>query len=148
MRVFQILGWGIEGLSGLIILIGMFFKAESWEGGFELLIIGFSSLILLYLVLLWAITGSRSWLQGLLTLPVGLAMVLGISSVLFRWESWQGASEMAILGFLMLLVGLGVTLIFTMIRYQKSTNKPFYGHLLVRMVLATLITAPGFFNAF
>ncbi|MBC7778040.1 MAG: hypothetical protein H7246_21590 [Phycisphaerae bacterium] len=148
LRVFQIISWVIEGLFGLIILIGLFLKLESWDGGSELLIIGISSLLMFYFIALWAIAGSRTWLQGVLTVPISFAMMLGLASVLFRWESWQGASEMAIVGFMMLLPGLVVTVIFMMIRYQKSGNKPYYWHILTRLLLVTLLTMPGFFKAF
>lgn len=148
LRAFQIIGWVMEGLLVFFVLIGLFFKFESWEGGSELLIIGISSLLMLYLAGLWAIVGSRTWLQGLLTLPVAFAMALGLCSILFRWESWEGASEMAIVGFLTLLSGLAVTIILMIIRYQKSDNKPYYWHILVRLLLLTLLMVKGFFSAF
>ncbi|GEM_PF-2097669 len=148
LRVIQIISWVIEGFFTLIILTGLFFKLESWDGGSELLILGISSLVMFYLIALWAIAGSKNWLQGLLTLPVGFAMMLGLASMLFRWHSWEGASEMTIIGFELLLAGLIVTIILMINRYSKSSNKAYYWHILVRLLLVTLLTAPGFFRAF
>jgi hypothetical protein len=148
LRIFQIIGWAVEALAGLFTLLGLFFKLQSWEGGAEMLIIGMSTLAFFYPFMLWAVVGSRTWLQGLLTVPVGLALFLGLASALFRWESWQGAYEMALVGIMTLLAAGFVSLILTLIRYSKSDNKPFYWHIMVRLVVAILLTAPGIFKAF
>lgn len=148
MRVVQIIAWVIEAFFGLIILMGLFFKFESWQGASELLILGISSLMMFYVVMLWAIAGSRSLLQGFLTVPVAIAMMFGLASMVFRWESWEFASEMAIIGFPVLLAGLVLTAVLMAILYSKSGNKPYYWHILIRLLLVTLLTAPGFFKAF
>ncbi len=148
MRVIQIISWVIEGFFGLIILVGLLFKLESWQGGSELLILGIFCLMLFYIIMLWAIAGSKTWLQGLLTIPVGIAMLFCIGGMLFRLESWEGGSEMTIVGFLMLLTGIVATLVLMAVRYSKSGNKPYYLHILIRMALVALLTAPGFLRAF
>lgn len=148
LRVFQIIGWAVEGLGALFTLLGLFFKLQSWEGGAEMLILGMSTLAFFYPFMLWAVVGSRTWLQGLLTVPVGGAMFLGLASAMFRLESWEGAYEMAIVGMLALLAAGFASFILALIRYSKSANKPFYWHILIRLVIAILLTAPSFFMAF
>ena len=148
LRVFSIISWVFEGFFGLITFLGIFFKAQSWEGGNEILVLGISCLLLLYFVLLWSISGSRTWIQGLMTIPIGIAMVFSLASVLFRRESWEGASEMAIIGFMLLvlcMIGIGVAMA---IFYKKSDNKAYYWHILIRAIVIALLTAPGFFSAF
>lgn len=131
----------------LVVLGGMLFKFESWEGGSELLIFGFSALMLLYITMLWAIAGSDTWARGLLTVPVGFVMSFGLSSVLFRWEHWEGFVEMTILGFFALLLGVLVTVIVMALRYARSTNRAYYWHILLRLLVLIFLMGQGFLKA-
>ena len=147
-RLVQRIAWVIEGALIGMILLGLFFKFQSWEGGNELLILGFGILMLFYVSMLWSVAGSSTWAHGLLTVPVGFAMMFGLYAILFRWEYWEGAAEMAILSFSMLLLGALATAVVMAIRYAKSANRPYYWHILLRLVVLLCLTAPGFLKVF
>ena len=138
----------LELLLWAFVLIALFLKMESWEGGSEILILSTSVLILAYLLVPTLILGSRGWGRHIGSHAVGFVMTLAVAASLFRIESWEGAREMAILPFipcLLLLITVGVLL---SIKPDRWHDGPFYKQVVVRLLIVALLSFGGTASVF
>jgi membrane protease YdiL (CAAX protease family) len=119
-------------IGSILFLAGALFKLESWEGASTMLLSGIG------LLLTPVAIGSRKLINELLTSKMknkGLLLVtlcvfvistlLTLAGAVFKLESWEGASEMLIVGevcfFISIILAI-ITVIWSMIFGEK--NKP------------------------
>jgi hypothetical protein len=92
----------IEKISIITILLGLLFSHMHWKGANEMLILGFTSLGLLYFILGFTLFNgieNRKKISGkrmIFGLVVGSSACILLLSMLFRIHLWQGYREMLI----------------------------------------------------
>jgi hypothetical protein len=105
-------------LGAILFVLGALFRVESWPWASEMLIAGFS---LILLVLTYKFTQTSPENRHI-SLPKGLVILGGIIVVLGAWfkiESWEGASELLIIGNVIVLLALGIYI------YQAVKDKKY-----------------------
>jgi len=140
--------FGLELLLWGIVLFGLLFKYESWEGGDEALILSAAGLTFTYLLFPILLFDSRGWLRHVGSHVAGLAMALAVMAFLFRAQHWEGAAEMALLPFipsLLILLTVGILILVKPVRWHEGH---FYKHIMARMLLVALLTYDETFRIF
>lgn len=130
---------GLEIALWSISALGLLFKAESWEGGSELLVLSFSMLSLFYMLFTFLVTGARGWRQILGSVGAGITYSMLLLSVLFIRENWVGGWEMRITallpGGIILLAGL-----YFLVRNRQTGKKTgYYWNILIRLAIMMLL---------
>lgn len=111
----------IEKISIITILLGLLFKHMYWKGADEMLILGFFSLALLYLVFAFNLFNSFNKTKGanrnitaqriIFGLAIGFSSFTVLLGMLFKIQLWKGRDDLLLFGLAILIPALFILLL-------------------------------------
>ena len=118
-----------------IALVGTFFKLQHWPGASILLVIGLSSLAMLYFPLGFYFLTDKS--EKIAAVVSGLFLSLVPLGIMFKVQHWPGASAM--LTAAMITAPLVYLALFFMRKKAQPDSLPFYNSMLLRTTFLIII---------
>jgi hypothetical protein len=118
-----------------IALVGTFFKLQHWPGASIMLVIGLSTLAMLYFPMGFYFLTNKS--EKIAAAVSGLFLSLVPLGIMFKVQHWPGASAM--LTAAMITVPMVYLALFFMRKKAQADSLPFYNSMLLRTTFLILI---------
>ncbi|MGE0635898.1 MAG: hypothetical protein AB7G44_10135 [Bacteroidia bacterium] len=118
-----------------IALVGTLFKLQHWPGASILLVVGLSSLAMLYFPLGFYFLTNKS--EKIVATVSGMFLSFVPLGIMFKVQHWPGASAMLTIA--MITVPLVYLALFFMRKKAQPDSLPFYNSMLLRTTFLILI---------